>query len=86
MSVNDKKKELNDQLDVALQEAKDVSRPFNPFNKKIEDLEERINRLKNERKLAAYAAYGRVHSIKCKLWEINEEVTQKRWESVVNEK
>ena len=83
MGDNNNAKELNKQLKKALQEAKDVS---SPFNKKIEDLEERIKKLKNERILAAYAAYGKVHSIRSKLWELNEQVTQKRWESVVNEK
>ena len=83
MGDNNNAKELNEQLNKALQEAKDVS---SPFNKKIEDLEERIKKLKNERNLAAYAAYGKVHSIRSKLWEINEEIRQKRWESVVNEK
>ena len=83
MGVNEKKKELNDQLNDALQEAENVS---SPFNKKIGDLEERIRKLKNERNLAAYAAYGRVQTIRCKLWEFNEEITQERLKSAVNEK
>ena len=83
MSVNEKKKELNDQLNDALQEAENVS---SPFNKKIGDLEERIRKLKNERNLAAYAAYGRVHTIRCRLWALNEEVTQERYKSAINEK
>ncbi len=86
MGVNEKKKELNDQLKAALQEAENVSSPFNPFNKKIGDLEERIKKLKNERTLAAYAAYGRVHTIRCRLWALNEEITQERLKSAVNEK
>ena len=63
MGINEKKKELNDQIDIALQEAKDVS---SPFNRKIEDLEERIRKLKDERNLAVYAAYGKVQTIRCK--------------------
>ena len=51
-----------------------------PYNKRISSLEAEIGRLKTEQQIASYEAWGKVQSIRRKIWQINEQITQERYE------
>ena len=59
---------------------KDADKVAVPYNEKINKLEDEVDRLKTERQIASYEAWGKVQSIRRKIWQINEQITQERYE------